>query len=239
MAGEDALFIELESELAEFYASPRPMPRGEFYSANFVELEPVLPATFATTSYPARGWFPLSIVCDLECSPATAYSVPPRPRHPSLFLPAITKDWVSLPFTPGDDSIEISQVLLDFNTIFPGDMSQVEILYPVVPVNQANKVLFQMDDKAWRAQQKTATPTARRSSTLAFRVDRTYMATFLNDLHGSAGTAFRLQTPGYTPFGVNSQDNMVYTLKHSQPIYDADGQAYLIDVTFLFVSVVT
>jgi hypothetical protein len=137
---------------------------------------------------------------------------------------------------PADAAFEI---VLDDETIafFPADRTMTEILYPVIPVNEISKALFKTDSQEWKVTDKASATHTRMRSTLRFRVERSYMATFEGDLQANRLVAFRLQTPGYTPFGVDSQDNMVRLLNYTQPIRERGGLTYLVDATFLFVSV--
>lgn len=193
-------------------------------------------AGIAFTGHPARGYFYPSLNFEQNFSPATAYHVPPRLRDSGLFHPAVASDFRTLPYRSGG-SQWVDVVYQDVTFIFPSDMSQVEIKYPVIPVNETNTVLAAMGHGGHRVEKKSAVIQVRRTSTIRFRVDRSYMATFMDDLHTHRGQVFRLQTLGYTPFGVNSQDNMVYVLRHSRPKPADQATVFDVDITFLFVSV--
>lgn len=136
---------------------------------------------------------------------------------------------------PDDAAFEI---FLEDETIlsFPGNRLMTEILYPVIPANEINKVLTRMDSKEWRAANKTATPVVRSAARpLRFRVDRPYMATFEGDLDAVRGQEFRLQTPGYRIFGHASEDNWVRLVTYSQPQREDGGLTYLVDVYFRYI----
>lgn len=150
--------------------------------------------------------------------------------------PGFLIDVVTLPWQPGDTGFLI---VPNENTIpfFPSDPTMTEIIYPVRPINEENKILFKVDSEEWRVTQKSGTLKVEQTDTVRFRVDTGYMATFLNDLHTNKANQFRLSTPGYTPFGSNSEDNYVRVKAHSRPQREDRGLTQLIDVEFLFVAV--
>ena len=156
--------------------------------------------------------------------------------YPGYDTPGFLIDLETLPWMPGDTAFLI---VPNENTIpfFPSDPTMTEIIYPVKPISDANKVLFKMDSEEWRVTQKATNPRNEETDTIRFRVDTSYMATFLNDLHSNKANQFRLSTPGYTPFGSTSQDNYVRVLSHSRPQREDRGLTQLIDVEFLFVAV--
>jgi hypothetical protein len=148
-------------------------------------------AGIAFSAFPARGYFYPSLKVEQNCSPATFYQVPPRRRDLGLFHPAVGTDFRTLPFQSGTAQW-VDVVYQDVTFIFPGNMSQVEIKYPVIPVNETNTVLAAMGHGGHRVEKKSAVIQVRRTSTIRFRVDRSYMATFVDDLHTHRGQVFRL-----------------------------------------------
>jgi len=149
--------------------------------------------------------------------------------------PAFLLDLIAFPKSIGDDTF-----LIDFNSntvpAFPGNTHMTEIIYPVVPISEQNKVLFQVDNEDWRVTTKAAPARTRESDTIRFRVDTSYLPTFLGDLYSNKLNQFRLTTPGYTPFGGTSEDNYVRMLSHGRPQREEKGLTQLIDVTFLFIA---
>ncbi len=117
-------------------------------------------------------------------------------------------------------------------------MTGVEILYPVVPKQQANTVLVPKDNEDYGAAQKSSSAFVRKTSSMRWRVDRTAIAALLDHLHTNAAAEMQLATPAYTPFGVNSQNNNVRLLSHGAPSREGRGLTYLLDLTFLFISVI-
>lgn len=178
---------------------------------------------------PAMGIFsPLSL--------ASLYIVVQTAKPPPIFNPSVGMHLRTQPFRGGNSQF-IDFIYADITFRFPGDMNQVEIKYPVIPINESNQVFVRMGNKGWRRENKTEVSTFRRTSVLRFRVGRSYLETFMNDLHSHAGQQIRVLTPGYTPFGINSSDNMCYVLDHTNPIPDRHALNFDVDITFLFVSV--
>jgi hypothetical protein len=126
----------------------------------------------------------------------------------------------------------------DFHPPLIRDSSMVEILYPVVPVTEANKVLTRLDNEEIRVTLKGAALRTIQTDTIHFRVDTSYLPTFLADLDNNRLSEFRLNTPGYTPFGGTSQDNFVRVLTRSRPQREDRGLTQLVSVTFRFMAVV-
>ncbi len=113
--------------------------------------------------------------------------------------------------------------------------SGVELLYPVVPSNALNKVLTRMGSKEWRAASKTSSPVVRRlAPSLRFRVNTSYMPTFEANLQANLGEEVRLRTPGYRPFGVNSEDNWTRLVDYSEPQREDGGKTYLVEAVFRY-----
>lgn len=173
---------------------------------------------------------------------------------PILDLDYQMADMLALPFgyfvfTPGLEIVISDQPLLPGDTglefRFDEDpaprgfplMSSTEIIYPVVPVSEANKVLTRMDSEEHRVTNKVAAPVPREVDTIRFRVDTSYLPTFLGDLDANRLVQFRLATPGYTPFGGTSEDNYVRVLTRSRPQREDRGLTQLVDVTFRFMAV--
>lgn len=136
----------------------------------------------------------------------------------------------------GDTSFAID-INYGVGPFFPSDPTMTEIIYPVKPISESNKVLFKLDSEEWRATLKASSPRNEETDTVRFRVDTSYLATFLNDLHSNKANQFRLTTPGYTPFGSTSEDNYVRVLSHGRPQREDRGLTQLIDVEFLFMAV--
>ena len=113
--------------------------------------------------------------------------------------------------------------------------SGVELLYPVVPSNALNKVLTRMGSTEWRAASKTSSPVVRRlAPSLRFRVNTSYMPTFEANLQANLGEEVRLRTPGYRPFGVNSEDNWTRLVDYSEPQREDGGKTYLVEAVFRY-----
>lgn len=164
-------------------------------------------------------------------SGASDFIDPPGVRSTGFILDLIT--WPNL---INDDGF-----LIGFNAFlipsFPADPKMTEIIYPVKPISEANKVLFKLDSEEWRATSKASIARNEETDTIRFRVDTSYLATFLNDLHSNKANQFRLSTPGYTPFGSTSEDNYVRVLSHGRPQREDRGLTQIIDVEFLFMAV--
>lgn len=119
---------------------------------------------------------------------------------------------------------------------FPGNRAMTEIIWPIVPVSEVNKTVFALDSEEWKASQKAATVVPRTISTVRFRVDTSYLATFLADLDTKRASQFRLITLGYCPFGGSSEDNYVRVITRSRPQREERGLTQLVDVTFRFMA---
>ncbi len=140
-----------------------------------------------------------------------------------------------LPGAEGDDSYLIG---FDDDSVpsFPMDSRMVEIIYPVVPICETNKVITRMDNEEVRVTTKGAGLTVKDTDTIQFRVSTPYLATFLGALDTDRLDVFRLETPGYTPFGGTSEDNMVRVLGRGRPQREDRGLTQLVAITFRFIS---
>lgn len=116
------------------------------------------------------------------------------------------------------------------------DKNKTEIIYPVVPIAQANKAVFRLDSEEARVTQQSSALTMREIDTMRFRVDSSYLPAFLGNLYTNKTSQFRLSTPGYTPFGGTSEDNYVRILTHGRPHREDRGLTQTIDVTFRFMA---
>ena len=158
-------------------------------------------------------------------------------NRPGVFSPGFLIGVGAILHRPTDTAIEI--IFDDSGDFFTldGNNPMIETIYPVRPISAVNKVLFRVDSEEIRVTKKTDTPVTMETDTMRFRVDTSYMATFLGDLHASRNVNFRLTTPGYTPFGSTASDHWVRVLRHSRPQREDRGLTQLIDVEFLFVAV--
>ena len=120
----------------------------------------------------------------------------------------------------------------------PIPMTGVEILYPNPHKDSVNTVVVPRDNEDFGAGQTSASAWTRRVATMRWRVDRTAIAALLDYLHTNAAAEMALATPGYNPFGINSQNNNVRLLPHGAPQREGHGLTYLLDIPFLFVSVI-
>lgn len=163
------------------------------------------------------------------------YTVNTEPNK--CFYPGLEVGYIAEIYSQNDTTLEA--ILNSEAGVFTlrGNSNMTEIIYPVVPISEANKVLFKLDSEEWRVTQKAAASRNEDTDTIRFRVNTNYVATFLGDLHSNKLNQFRLSTPGYTPFGSNSEDNYVRVLSHSRPQREERGLTQTVDVEFLFVAV--
>jgi hypothetical protein len=229
---ETDLATELDYQLADaFVTVPQTLC---FWEA--IELDPTEHLSFGDFFYTQP---PALFAMGIEITPEELLLLAPSflrlPSELQLFQQGIEIEFDTLAPVAGDTGIE---------TIFGSpevrgfpNMAFAEILYPVVPLNAVNKVLTKMDSQEWKAANKANSVYVQKRSIIRFRIDTSYLATFLGDLHNNRTAQFRLQTPGFTPFGVNSEDNYVRLLNYTSPIREPGGLTYLADVEFLFMAV--
>ncbi|MEO7957868.1 MAG: hypothetical protein ABIW76_14370 [Fibrobacteria bacterium] len=124
----------------------------------------------------------------------------------------------------------------EFHPPLIGDLTMVEVIYPVVPVSEANKVLTRLDSEEIRVTLKGPALVTKDTDTIHFRVNTSYVATFLSNLDTNRLDEFRLETPGYTPFGGTSEDNFVRVMSRGRPQREDRGLTQLIPVTFRFMA---
>jgi len=228
---------EYEVEFAEATYAAAALGGGAVFTENGFEVDAV--PEMAEASYVAAGAIAFSLGFEVPDTLPEFTSIGYQaPAAGQAFTRGFEIDVLARQWLLSDPSLEIF-LADDATPFFPRNGLMTEILYPVVPLNEVNRVIFKTDSQEIKAATKGASLVTRRRTIIRYRIDTAGLATFLNDLHANRAIEFRITTPGYTPFGVNSQDNIVRLLGHGAPTREKGGQTYVLDIELLFMRIYT
>lgn len=107
-------------------------------------------------------------------------------------------------------------------------MTGVEVLYPIVPLHQVDKILAQQDDKRWHRLVLTADKVR---DVLRFRVTQAAFDNLITFLEAHAALTVDLTTAGVYPFGLNYSRNECRVISYNGHARELQ-RYFLLDVTF-------
>ena len=97
------------------------------------------------------------------------------------------------------------------------DLGMVELLYPIEPQMDANRLAYRTDALTWKVVEKSETRWRHEIVTLNYRVHRDAFPLFYDTLIENKGKVITLVTPGVQPFIRPDEENPVYVVRIGKP----------------------
>lgn len=120
--------------------------------------------------------------------------------------------------------------------VFPPDgiegLGMVELLYPIEPQLNANRLVYRTDTLSWKVVSKSESHWRHEIVTLNYRVHRDAFPVFYNTLFENKGKVITLVTPGVQPFIRPDEENPAYVLNIGKPVREKEF-FWRMAVTFL------
>jgi hypothetical protein len=120
--------------------------------------------------------------------------------------------------------------------VFPPEgidgFGMVELLYPIEPQMNANRMVYRTDALTWKVVRKSESNWRHEIVTLNYRVHRDAFPLFYNALIENKGKVITLVTPGVQPFIRPDEENPAYVLNIGKPVREKEF-FWRMGVTFL------